>query len=518
MRNKRARRLLAAASVPVIGLAATACQGPNSATESYVISSASGVAVTSLLTVGDGTTADNGYDMVGIPDGLGAQLDDNGQVVVNMNHELRATQGITRLHGQRGSFVSQYVINPANNRVTSGVDLIQPGVGYYDYLSGSFDDTAPAAGTRADGKVFPAYTNEFNRFCSGSLTKPFQLFNGRTGKGYLGQLSFANEESGAEGRVFAVQPDGTAKQLPRLGLFSWENTIAALNKTNTTLVMGNEDDAAGQLHAYVGRKVATGGATTRAGLQNGRQNVVTLDDGDPATTNPTTDVDFRAAYDKGTAVPFKLSDVEWNQSGADQNAEAATEGLSLNRIEDGAFDPSNPNDFYFVTTEGGEGTGDGGGGGLWKLSYTDIENPSLGGTLTLVLDGTESLHLNKPDNIDIDGNGNLLIQEDPGASDAVARVLAYRIADGATGQVATFDPNLFAAGSPNQITNDEESSGIIDASDTFGPGKWLLDAQVHTAVGLPPGNGPGTVEEYVEKGQLILMDVSDWTAVYGSAL
>lgn len=30
------------------------------------------------------------------------------------------------------------------------------------------------------------------------------------------------------------------------------------------------------------------------------------------------------------------------------------EGLTLNRIEDGAWDPSNPNDFYFLTTEGGD--------------------------------------------------------------------------------------------------------------------------------------------------------------------
>ena len=220
------------------------------------------------------------------------------------------------------------------------------------------------------------------------------------------------------------------------------------------------------------------------------------------------------------AVPFKLSDVDWNQSGADQNAEAAAEGLSLNRIEDGAWDPSNPNDYYFVTTTGGEGTGDGGGGGLWKLSYTDIENPSLGGTLTLLLDGTEPVH---------GGTGALAqharqhrhrCQREPahpggsGASDSVAGVLAYRIADGALGQVATFDPNLFGAGSPNQITNDEESSGIIDATDTFGPGNWLLDAQVHTADGLPPGEGEGTVEELVEKGQLIRMDVTDWSAVY----
>ena len=47
------------------------------------------------------------------------------------------------------------------------------------------------------------------------------------GRGYRGQLYFGNEEVGDEGRVFGVTIDGQAQQLPRLGLFSWENTLVA---------------------------------------------------------------------------------------------------------------------------------------------------------------------------------------------------------------------------------------------------------------------------------------------------
>lgn len=492
---------------PVMALLATSCLARSSATESYLVASASGVHLFSLLTVGDEKAADNGYEMVGIPDGLGARLDENGKVVLNMNHELPAGTGIPRLHGERGAFVSRLEIDPASKGVEAGADLIQPGVLYYDYLTNSFSDNAPAAGVRSDGKAFPAYNNQFSRFCSSSLTDPGQLFNGLTGKGYLGQIYFANEESGDEGRVFAVTEDGQAKQLPRLGLFSWEQTIAADNDSDTTLVMGTEDTSAGQLWAYVGRKLQAGSPFTRAGLQNGRNHVIKLAD-------VRSDAGFRAAYDKNTAVPFTLTDVEWNQSGADQNAEAAAEGLTLTRIEDGAWDPNRPNDFYFVTTEGGEGTSLGGGGGLWKLSYTDREQPSLGGTLTLLLDGTEPIGLNKPDNLDIDANGNMLIQEDPGGEDVIARILAYRLSDGAMGEVARFDPNLFDPTSPNFLTNDEESSGIIDATEVLGEGSWLLDAQVHTAAGLPEGFGEGTVEEYVQRGQLILMTIQDWSSIY----
>jgi len=38
---------------------------------------------------------------------------------------------------------------------------------------------------------------------------------------------------------------------------------------------------------------------------------------------------------------------------------------------------------------------------------------------------------------------------------------------------------------------------------------------VHSAKGLIAGSGPGTVEELVENGQLLLMKVRNWAAVYG---
>jgi hypothetical protein len=120
----------------------------------------------------------------------------------------------------------------------------------------------------------------------------------------------------------------------------------------------------------------------------------------------------------------------------------------------------------------------------------------------------------------IDRAGNLLLQEDPGGNDHLARVLAYRLADGARGVVATFDPALFGVTNPAGassdaravLTTDEESSGIVQLED----GSFLFDAQVHTRKGLPAGSGPGTVEEYVERGQLLRMQVSDFSLVYGS--
>ena len=125
--------------------------------------------------------------------------------------------------------------------------------------------------------------------------------------------------------------------------------------------------------------------------------------------------------------------------------------------------------YYFLTTEGGVGTVPGvrDGGGLWKMTFDNVEKPELGGTLELLLDGSEAIGLNKPDNLTIDDQGgHLLIQEDPGNNDHVARIVAYRLGDGATAEVARFDDALFnpAVAGAGVVTRDEESSGVIDVS------------------------------------------------------
>ena len=253
--------------------------------------------------------------------------------------------------------------------------------------------------------------------------------------------------------------------------------------------------------------------STRPALPTARINVA--DALEAAVTN---DQEFRDTYGKGVPAQMDFEEVDWNQPGAAQNAEGATKGISLTRVEDGHWDPSNPRDFYFLTTEGGDTTTSPdlpgvsrNGGGLWRLRFRDIEHPLKGATLTLLLDGSEKPYLSKPDNMAIDTHGNLLIQEDPGGNDAVARILAYDIASGRRGVVAQFDPALFSAAAnagtspPAPRTTDEESSGIIDGKGTFGDGTFLFDAQVHRSNPDP---------ELVEEGQLLLLDVQDFEAVY----
>ncbi len=92
-------------------------------------------------------------------------------------------------------------------------------------------------------------------------------------------------------------------------------------------------------------------AFAKAGLTNGRLFVV-----DVVDEAVSTDAQFRTTFGKGNPAQGVFGageEIDWTQSGAQQNAEAAAKGLALNRIEDGTFDPNNKNNYYFATTEGG---------------------------------------------------------------------------------------------------------------------------------------------------------------------
>ena len=307
-RHKAAAALAAAAALsaaPALAKQADdgTSRGPSTTVDPYVIPVAPGVSTTSLLTVDD-KPATNGYQMVGIPDGIGAFQSEGKTFTMLMNQELPNNRGGARKHGQIGAFVSRYEIDRRTLEVTEGEDQIDPGVTYWDYPTQTYRATPSSGGPnpRNPGDTFLAQPAPFNRFCSGTLSAPGQLYDKRSRRGYGGQLYFANEEGGAEGRLFGVTEDGQAKQLPRLGLFSWENTKPAYDTGTRTVVAGNEDDAAGQLRLYTGTKRKSGDPFERAGLTNGTNYV--LDAVEAAVTN---DAQWRAKYRDGHRGPESRS-------------------------------------------------------------------------------------------------------------------------------------------------------------------------------------------------------------------
>ena len=206
--------LLAVAAVAATAALANTITGPSSSQSPYVVRSLEGVVTKSILTVGDSVNAKpdgTPYRMVGIPDGLGAFDNGNGTFTVLMNHELPNNRGIARAHGAIGAFVSKWTIQKGSLRVLHGEDLIQQ-VATWNAATGTYN--TPAKGIA------------ISRLCSANLPERTAFYDAATGLGYDGYLFMDGEETGAEGRAFAHGMDGTSWELPALGKFSWENSIA----------------------------------------------------------------------------------------------------------------------------------------------------------------------------------------------------------------------------------------------------------------------------------------------------
>lgn len=443
---------------------AAEAKGPSSTQTPYVVPAKSGVITKAILTVGD--SAANGYKLVGIPDGMGAYDNGNGTYTLLVNHELGNTVGVVRAHGAKGAFVSKWTINKSTQSVLAGQDLIQD---LFINKSGTYVDSAYAIG----------------RLCSGDLPEVSAFYNAATGKGTQNRIFMSGEETGAEGKAFAhiaSGPDaGKSYELPYLGKFSWENAIACPNASDKTIVVGTDDATPGQVYVYIGTKQSAGSEIEKAGLTNGKLYGVKV------SGMPSSNLEINGSYPApGTA--FTLVDLGFvnNLSGATLQTNSTSLGVTqFLRPEDGHFDPKNLKDFYFVTTNNITSPSR-----LWKLSFTNINAPEAGGTVEVRLDGTEGQKM--MDNICVDSYGNVLIQEDPGNQAYVAQLYNYNIASDKLETIASHDTTRFLAGGSAFLTQDEESSGIIETP-FLGAGMFLINDQAHYA----------TTTELVEGGQIL---------------
>ncbi len=494
----------------------------------YLVSTASGVITKSILTVGDSVnTKPDGvtpYRFVGIPDGLGAFDNGDGTFTLLMNHELSggnpaaappvAAKGTARAHGSAGSFVSRWIINKSTLVVQSIQDQIPDAAHVFTW----------------NGTAYVAGTTTFSRFCSADLAAASAYLNG--GKGTTARLFMNGEEDGNFGRLWAHVASGVnvgnSYQLPRLGRFESENSVACPKAQDKTIVMAQNDNGLsaggagqGQVFCYVGTKQTTGSGPLDiddAGLTNG------LLYGIVVTGFPLED---RASpfggLVKGGSKPFTLGllgtgDVSALDGAGLQTAATTANATKFLRPEDGAWDPSHPADYYFVTTDridnlknGGDGSGgtNTGRSRLWRLRFTNIGAPETGGTLTMLVDGSEDPGVQMMDNITVDGpNARIVINEDPGNFVGAAKVWVYSLADGSLKAVAKHDPARFGdrSGSPlaniaatAPFTTDEETSGVLDVSEILGANTFLVDVQAHYT---------NTATELVEGGQLLVMKIT----------
>jgi Ca2+-binding RTX toxin-like protein len=473
--------------------------GPSSSQTPYLVPAHAGVQIESILSVGDqvgvkeapAALAGQPWRMVGIPDGLGAFDNGDGTMTVLMNHELGATAGVVREHGSTGAFVSKLTIDMTTHQVLDATDLSQD-VFLFNRTTNAYEET----------------TTQFGRLCSADLPAVSAFYDAATGLGTTERIFMDGEEIGNEGRAFAHVVTGAeagdSYELPALGRMSWENSPANAYSGVKTVVMCQDDSTPGEVYVYIGTKQATGVAVEKAGLTNGKLFGISASFGDDTGPGALSGTFQLIAQGNNGDVT--------HTTGTELQAQSAPL-TQLGRPEDGAWDPSTPGRYYFITT--GTATSP---TRLWALDYYDIEHPELGGTIKVLVEGVfPNSDPNSPlplmlDNMTVTESGLVIMQEDPGNNPRLAKVWMYdpkadNGIDPLSGltEIAHHDPARFTAGlntpAPGgTFSQDEESSGVIDVTSLLGHDEklaFLLDTQAHYSIG----------GELVEGGQLMAMYV-----------
>jgi len=446
--------------------------GPSSSATPYVRPVGSKVTdIHSIITVGDSV---GGYLMVGIPDGMGAFAAGQGAMNLFVNHELTATAGGFRRAHQPAGFAGGGFIAKWNISTTPGANFLRVNSGADAILS---------VATTTNGTGGSLYN--FTRFCSGDVPEVRALFNAQTGKGTQNRFYFCGEESGTPGRMMATDLNtGIGYQMPAFdaSIGSWENGLARPYESDQTVIVGTSDGGANRVFIYVGTKQDTGTPAERAGLMNGTSYGIQVQVKGVNVGTESRDFGFNASGTPRFSATFTVA------------AGGTAAGTTFLRPEDGAWDPANPADFYFVTTDRMSTTSGGAAQShasrLFRLRFSDVNNVLAGGTIEALLDGTDVMEMG--DNLtvysDLQGGTRVMLQEDPGGHPHSAKTLLYTVATDTVEVVMQSDPTRFgsigvAATAP--FSNDEENSGVIDARDTLGLGWFLGNMQAHYGLANP---------------------------------
>lgn len=496
----------AVAAVGAVALVAVATTVAGPKAPEYAVSRDGGYETKALLSVGDQVRETSNkkqrFQMVGIPDGLGAVKDGN-DTLVYMNHEFNSAAKTQPLIGgpmYKGSFVSKWVLNDKGK--------VESGERAFDTVYVGNTLVGPAA---EDGNA----TRPFSRLCSGSL--------GTQADGFTLPIYFAGEEDDGE-PPFSTGPfnvDGgqavafynnEAHVLPKLGKFAFENILPQRRTdgpSGKTVLLLMEDGPAtpleSQLYMYVGQKSAVGTTLDQNGLTNGQLYALKV-------TGKTAEA---AADVTGAPLPAEWVAVASPETKTYTQLNAATlaaGAFGFARVEDGAFDKDDPNRFYFVTT--GQNAVNNNLGRVYQLDLNPSD-PTGAAALKLVVNADAVIKAGgdapvSPDNVDT-SSGWLMVQEDGTSPSRIE--MGKKNRDGSIWRFPIVPAKGGLVASPDRIVELNppgrdgvavgpgvwETSGIIDTSTIFGPDTWLFDVQAHGPTVPPNAASQG------EDGQLLLL-------------
>jgi hypothetical protein len=464
----------------------------------------SGAEILPILSVGD-VVDDEMFE--GLPDGLGLRPGPTAHTVeVYVAHE----QTTVPFFGSRDF---------QDASVTSWVLSTKSGPGRQASVLAGDEPLGPEAGVL--------------RFCSAFMAGPAEGFSTYT--------FFANEETSDAGLAVplgatygpdAFPGDGTRQggyavvlntdsgdfsQVDRLGRLNHENTVVVPGGWDQYAVLTTDDTfnaPSAQLYMMLSdteQDVRSGDGTLYA-FRVTHTNGDSIDASDAFNdANDYLDLgvddDFSGEF---IPVPDAVADGNTGELPQDalENWSNDNNVFQFIRLEDLAYDKNNPRVVYVADTgrtrivpdpatgrmmrgPGGT-TGQADNGRIFRFVF-NADDPGVVDSFTVLADGdavgTDAyVPFVNPDNVDT-SKKSLMVQEDNDG----ARIWQYRMSQGDWRIVATVnDP-------------DGESSGIVDATDFFGPGNWLLTVQAH---------GTNVDEEIVdgitfkrEDGQMMLMKI-----------
>lgn len=407
------------------------------------------VSVVPIITVGDSLapldTVTIPYVFPSEPDGIGIRQTEKGVAEIYVTHELTWRS----LFG--GSMVSRLAIDLRNLGIMGGDYLVDGTEGYQDLCA------ATLVGQR---------------------------------EGFLSPTFLINEESVEgvyRGVVAAVDArDGTTTNLPWLGHFKHENTVIVPLSSGKVAAILTEDGYRGESQLYM--YLAENDSDFLSG--RGRLYVFRLDDPAGRVNSRLSSLVTKSRPMSGTFVPLAPEDPSRPVSELPGRLEAKAQGagcLNFVRLEDAAPDREQPNAFYFVDTGAADFYDPAAarlvtGAGRLYYARLDAFDPTRVEELRVVLDGDEGDDLYRPDNLATDDR-YVWIQEDPGFRGLhTARILRYDT------RTRRLDPMAECAEYdskgrllPKGVGGTWESTGIVDASEIFGPDSWLIAVQAHTA-------------------------------------
>lgn len=546
---------LGAASLP--GSAAAQSIGPSTTTEPYLLPTTPGVSTTSILTVGDsvgGYRMVGIPDGLGVweEDKKSFNLVSNHELGKALGvSRAHGSPGafVSRWRIERNTLK----VLSGRDHLTGSNDLLTWNGGSYTPAAAGLDRLCSADLAGKNAYLLKGHgereDDDEHEGGEGHHGDHEGHHEGRYGHhhGHLGtahRIFLSGEETsppaaGDHGRVFAHIVTGPEKnksyELPRLGKMAFENAVANPHSQIKTIVALNDDagretnvtlanvcrtqgqtgcvEAPSELYIYVGTKQNSGNEIERAGLTNGKLYGVRVKVNGAVVTGENKDFVFASAAPAVTSARFELVDLGdvSGKTGVQIQDESITNQVTqFIRVEDSAWDPrrGKEGDYYFVTTGRiSSSSSSWRPSRLWRLRFDDIGRPENGGAIEMLLssqfyanaaaapDADSSFQMF--DNLTIDRLGRIVLQEDVGGNDRLGRIYVYGIESGKLQQVAAHNAKFFggnATTNPNFLTNDEESSGVVDASHILGKGWFLLTVQSHKASADP---------ELVEGGQYL---------------